>query len=58
MGPCVQGPVLLMGRDQTFYQRVTPEDAADIVGQHVQSGEIVDRLVVSDAEGTSRFRPP
>lgn len=50
MGPCVLGPVLLVGSDQTFYQGVKPEDAADIVG-HLKSGTIVDRLILKSADG-------
>jgi NADH-quinone oxidoreductase subunit F len=55
MGPCVQGPVMKVDRDGTFYQGVKPEDAADIVGQHLAGGEIVDRLVVSDADGKASY---
>jgi NADH-quinone oxidoreductase subunit F len=51
MGPCVIGPVLLMGDDQTFYQGVKPEDARDIVRQHLGDGRRVDRLLVHDAAG-------
>ncbi|MCF7837158.1 MAG: FAD-dependent oxidoreductase [Candidatus Marinimicrobia bacterium] len=51
MGPCVAGPVLLMGADQTFYQGVKPEDAGDIIAKHVLNGETVERLVVRDAHG-------
>jgi NADH-quinone oxidoreductase subunit F len=49
MGPCVIGPVLLMD-DDTFYQGVKPEDAADIVG-HLRDGKPVERLLVHDAAG-------
>ncbi len=52
MGPCVQGPVILMGRDQTFYQCVKPADATEIVQSHVQGNKIVDRLIVHSADGT------
>ncbi len=50
MGPCVLGPVMLVGRDQTFYQGVKPEDAADIVG-HLKMGKVVDRLILKSADG-------
>ncbi len=50
MGPCVQGPVMLVGRDRTFYQGVKPEDAADIVG-HLKTGAVVDRLITKSADG-------
>ncbi len=55
MGPCVQGPVLLMGRDQTFYQSVKPDDASAIVHSHIQNDTIVDRLVVHSADGQTPY---
>ncbi len=55
MGPCVQGPVLMMESDQTFYQSVSPEDATDIVEQHIKGGKLVDRLIVTDIEGKKSF---
>ena len=53
MGPCVVGPVVLVGEDRTFYQGVKPEDAADIVRQHVVEGRRVERLLVHDASGAA-----
>ncbi len=55
MGPCVQGPVLLMGRDQTFYQGVAPKDAVDIVDQHIVGGRCVDRLIVHGSDGKALY---
>jgi len=52
MGPCVQGPVILMGRDQTFYQRVCPDDAAEIVASHIKENQRVDRLIVHSTDGS------
>ena len=51
MGPCVVGPVVLVGEDRTFYQGVKPADAADIVRQHLCGGKRVERLLVQDAAG-------
>jgi len=45
MGPCAQGPVVLIAPDQVFYQDVKPEDAAEIVGEHIAKGNVVERLV-------------
>lgn len=50
MGPCVRGPVLLVGRDRTFYQGVKPEDAADIV-EHLKTGKVVERLIAVGEDG-------
>ncbi|MCK5844793.1 MAG: NADH-quinone oxidoreductase subunit NuoF, partial [Victivallales bacterium] len=44
LGPCAMGPVLVMDRDKTFYQNVTPEDAAEIFSSHVLNGKPVERL--------------
>ena len=52
MGPCVIGPVVLIGGDdRTFYQGVKPEDAADIVSSHIVGGKRVGRLLVTDTTG-------
>ena len=51
MGPCVIGPVVLMGEDRTFYQGVKPEDATEIVASHVCAGKRVERLLVMDSTG-------
>jgi (2Fe-2S) ferredoxin len=51
MGPCVMGPVVLVGDDQTFYQGVKPEDAAEIVSSHICGGKRVERLLVTDPAG-------
>jgi len=51
MGPCVLGPVVLVGEDRTFYQGVKPEDAAEIVKSHIAQGRRVERLLVHDAAG-------
>ena len=47
MGPCVRGPVLRLG-DGTVYQGVKPEDAAEIVREHLVGGRVVDRLIARD----------
>ena len=51
MGLCVEGPVLLMVDDMTFYQRVKPGDAAEIIAGHAIGGQIIERLVARDAKG-------
>ena len=51
MGLCVEGPVMLMLDDMTFYQRVKPEDAAEIVNQHLLGGQVIERLVARDSNG-------
>ncbi len=51
MGPCVAGPVALVGSDRTFYQSLTPEDAKDIVQSHICGGKRVERLMTADVKG-------
>jgi NADH-quinone oxidoreductase subunit F len=45
MGPCAAGPVLAVDPDGTFYEGVTPEDAREIVHDHVLGGRPVERLL-------------
>ncbi len=48
LGPCAVGPVMVIGRDKTFYQGVQPEDATEIVTSHLLNGQIVERLSWKD----------
>ena len=45
MGPCAKGPVVMIAPDRTFYQSVSPEDASDIIGQHIIKKKVVERLI-------------
>lgn len=47
-GLCALGPVVIVYPDGTFYSRVTPEDVAEIVEEHLLKGRIVERLVYND----------
>ena len=51
MGPCSGGPVLVI--DDVFYERVQPEDAADLVAEHLGKGKTVDRLIHRRPDGRS-----
>jgi NADP-reducing hydrogenase subunit HndC len=44
LGPCSGGPVLVIGRDKTFYQRVTEADVEEIVAGHLVGGKVIERL--------------
>ncbi len=55
MGPCVIGPVILIGEDRTFYQGVKPEDAEEIVSSHICGGKKIERLMVADPTGKTPF---
>ena len=47
-GLCALGPVVIIYPEGTFYSRVTEEDVAEIVSEHLLKGRIVDRLVYKD----------
>jgi NADH-quinone oxidoreductase subunit F len=50
MGLCAEGPVMLMVDAMTFYQRVQPEDCAEIISAYASGGAVIDRLVSRDAK--------
>jgi len=50
IGSCDLGPVVVVDNDDTFYQRVTPNDVADIVNSHLIEGKPVERLLHKSAE--------
>ncbi len=45
LGPCAVGPVIVIGKDGTFYQNVAADDAVAIVHDHLLGGKIVDKLI-------------
>ena len=47
-GFCEKGPVVKIIPDNTFYTQVTPDDADDIVNDHIVSGKRVERLLYVD----------
>ncbi|MDO9510213.1 MAG: NADH-quinone oxidoreductase subunit NuoF [Bacteroidales bacterium] len=49
-GFCEKGPIVNVLPDNTFYVSVKPEDASDIVAEHVIKGRKVERLLFSDPE--------
>ncbi|MFA7691361.1 MAG: NADH-ubiquinone oxidoreductase-F iron-sulfur binding region domain-containing protein [Candidatus Hydrogenedentales bacterium] len=44
LGPCAIGPVAVVYPDGVFYQGIKPEDAEEIVTEHLLKGRTVDRL--------------
>ncbi len=53
-GFCEKGPVVKMVPDNTFYVHVTPEDADEIVAEHLVKGRKVERLLYTDPETQER----
>jgi len=49
-GFCEKGPVVKMVPDNTFYVHVSPEDAGEIVAEHLIKGRQVERLLYTDPE--------
>ena len=49
-GFCEKGPIVKVMPDNTFYVEVKPEDAEDIVEEHVVKGRRVSRLLYKDPE--------
>ncbi len=50
LGPCCGGPVIVIGKDKTFYQKVGSLDCTEIVTSHLLNGKVVDRLTWKEHE--------
>ena len=49
-GFCEQGPIVKVLPDNTFYTQVKPEDANEIIAEHIVKGRKVERLLYVDPE--------
>jgi NADP-reducing hydrogenase subunit HndC len=49
-GFCEKGPIVKMIPDNTFYVQVKPEDAGEIISEHVVKGRKVERLLYTDPD--------
>ncbi len=47
LGPCALGPVVVIGKDDTFYQKVRVQDVKEIVEKHLVGGNVVESLLHS-----------
>ena len=54
MGPCDLGPVVMVFPDGTFYRQLKPEDATEIVSEHLLKGKVVTRLLHTPAGSTEQ----
>jgi NADH-quinone oxidoreductase subunit F len=45
-GFCAQGPIVKIMPDNVFYVKVTPDDAKDIIQEHIINGNLVERLLL------------
>ncbi|HDN19773.1 MAG TPA: NADH-quinone oxidoreductase subunit NuoF [Candidatus Acetothermia bacterium] len=57
MGPCELGPVMLVYPEGTFYVKVKPEDAEEIVVEHFLKGRPVQRLLWAEGAPAPREIP-
>jgi (2Fe-2S) ferredoxin len=45
LGPCFDGPTIVVYPEGTWYAGVKEEDVAEIVEKHMVGGQVVERLV-------------
>lgn len=51
-GLCAKGPIVIIRPEDTFYAMVKPEDCEEIIEKHIVNGEIVERLLCKDIDGS------
>ncbi len=44
---CEKGPIVIVYPDNVWYGSVTPADVEEIVSVHIEEGQVVKRLVIS-----------
>ncbi len=54
-GFCEKGPIVKVLPDNVFYVEVTPEDAPEIVSEHLLKGRVVSRLLYSEPTLTEKI---
>lgn len=50
LGPCAGGPVMILKKDNVFYQSLKPEDISEIIQNHILNGKVVERLVYKEGK--------
>ena len=51
-GLCARGPIIVVRPEDTFYAMASVDDVEEIVEKHIVNGEIVERLLCKDVDGT------
>ncbi len=51
-GLCAKGPIVVVRPEDTFYAMTKPEDVEEIVEKHLKCGELVERLLCKDIDGS------
>ncbi|MCF6240927.1 MAG: NADH-quinone oxidoreductase subunit NuoF [Bacteroidales bacterium] len=54
-GFCEKGPIVKMVPDNTFYVQVSPDDAEELVAEHLVKGRKVERLLYENPETKERI---
>lgn len=52
-GLCAKGPIIIIRPEDTFYAMSTEDDIPEIFEKHILHGEIVERLLCKDIDGTT-----
>ncbi|MDG5815302.1 NADH-quinone oxidoreductase subunit NuoF [Chitinispirillales bacterium ANBcel5] len=55
-GFCEKGPIVKVLPDESFYVHITPDDAKELVSEHIIKGRKVTRLLYDNKEGKERAR--
>lgn len=55
MGACSLGPTMIINPGRTFYCKLTPDDMAIIVREHIRKGRIVEKLCFQEKETGRRI---
>lgn len=51
-GLCAKGPIVVVRPEDTFYAMTKPEDVEEIVEKHLKNGEVVEKLLCKDVDGS------
>ena len=51
-GLCAKGPIIVVRPEDTFYAAAHVDDVSEIVEKHLKNGEIVERLLCKDIDGS------
>ena len=51
-GLCAKGPIIVVRPEDTFYAAAHVDDVSEIVERHLKNGEIVERLLCKDIDGS------
>lgn len=54
-GFCAQGPIVKIEPDNVFYVKVKPEDANEIILEHIVEGRIVERILYEDPQTNEKI---